>query len=77
MVKVFSEFAKEADNALNDEINFREESNLEKSADNLLKHFSKFKIGPRLLLLLVVFSFPKEKREKLWKEIQKSVSINK
>ena len=77
MEKVFSEFANEADRTLSIGINFREESDLERSANKVLGQIAKFKIGPRLLLLLVVFSFPREKREKLWNEVQNAVSLNK
>jgi hypothetical protein len=77
MKKILTEFAEEAEKSLSSDINFQDNDDLGRKAKKLLEYLYQLKVGPRLLLLLVIFSFPSDKRKKLWKETQKAVSINK
>ena len=76
MDKTLKDFVVEAEKALDKSINFQVESTLEQKANKVMQHLEKYKIGPRLLLLLTVFSFPKDKRGKLWRDTQKAIIKN-
>ena len=63
----------EAEKAFASEINFSERSLLSKASKSILEYFDKFKIGPVVLSLLIVFSFPEKLREEIWKGIKRVI----
>ena len=76
MDKLFKNLASEAEKSFSSEIDLVNKSSLAKACDNVYEYLNRFKIGPRVLTLLVVFGFPEEKREKLWQELNKVVRKN-
>lgn len=76
MEKVFQAYAFEAGKAFSSKIDFNDKSPLAKASQKVFESLDKFKIGPALLSLLVVFSFPQERRENLWQTIKQAVREN-
>ena len=76
MDKLLTKLALAADKSFSSEIDFSNKTPLAKASLKVLDYLYKFKIGPAVLSLLIVFAFPKKSREKIWKEINKAVKEN-
>lgn len=77
MEKLFKKLASHYEEAFRSEIDFSDGGKTAKTSFSVLDKLDKFKIGPKALILLVVFCFPEEKREKIWKKINKVIKENK
>ena len=76
MDELLNNLAQEAEKSFSSKVDFSSESPLAKACDNIHKYLESFKIGPKVLMLLAVFGFPEEKRERLWQELNKVVREN-
>lgn len=63
----------EAERWFSSEPDFSDESSLAKASLEVLQYLDKFKIGPAVLSLLVVFAFPEKSREKMWRKIKGAI----
>jgi len=77
MDAALSNFARDAEKCFQSNADPLKDEGLQMKADALIYRLSEYKIGPRLLLLLVTYSFPRQKRERIWKDFQTAVSRNK
>ena len=73
----FTKLAKKAEKSFSTTIDFSDDSALAKISHKILEILDKFRIGPRVLMLLAVFGFPEKSREKIWKDIHKVVRKSK
>lgn len=76
MNDLLNKLAFEAEKAFSSKLDFSDDSPLGQASLKVLESLDKFKIGPAILSLLVVFAFPKKSRKKIWREINKAVKEN-
>ena len=66
----------EAKEAFASELDFSAGSKLAKASLRVLEYLDKFKIGPAVLSVLLVFAFPEKSREKIWRGIKSAIRTN-
>lgn len=77
MDRLFSKLAIEAEKWFSSEPDFSDNSALARMAGAILNSLGRFRIGPAVLSLLVVFAFPQQSRQRMWHHIKKAVRAHK
>ena len=76
MDDLLKNLASESEKAFSSKIDFSDKGSLAKASYKIFEYLDKFRIGPKVLTLLIVFGFSENMMEKIWQGINEVIRKN-